>query len=184
MDEVQSRHPDKKIEVWFQDEARFGQQGTITRIWALCGSRPRALRQTKYEWLYVIGAVCPRTGQSIGLLSPYMNTEIMNIYLQQFSRELAADVHAVLLWDRAGFHTSRDLKIPDNVTIIPLPAYSPELNPVENLWHYFRSHYWANRAYADYDDLRCAAIEAWQKAALDPEIIKSVCRAKYVERNY
>ena len=54
---------------------------------------------------------------------------------------------------------------------------------MENLWHYFRSHYWSNRAYADYDDLRHAAIEAWQKAALDPEIIKSVCRVSYAERN-
>jgi len=166
--------------VWFQDEARFGQQGTITRVWALRGSRPRALRQTKYEWLYVIGAVCPQTGQSIGLLSPYINAEIMNIYLQQFSRELALNVHAVLIWDRAGFHKSKELRIPGNVTIIPLPSYSPELNPVENLWHYLRSHYWANLAYVDYDDLRYAAVEAWQKTALDPEIIKSVCRAKYV----
>jgi transposase len=124
----------------------------------------------------------PHTGQSIGLLTPYMNADIMNMYLQQFSRELAADVHAVLIWDQAGFHKSRGLKIPDNVTIIPLPAYSPELNPVENLWHYFRSHYWSNRCYVDYDDLRHAAIEAWQKAALDPEIIKSVCRAEYTER--
>ena len=169
--------------MWFQDEARFGQQGTITRIWALCGSRPRALRQTKYEWLYVIGAVCPQTGQSIGLLTPYINARIINIYLQQFSRELAPDVHAVLIWDQVGFHKSKELKVPQNVTVIPLPSYSPELNPVENLWHYFRSHYWANRAYADYDDLYCATIDAWQKTALDPDVIKSVCRVKYVERN-
>lgn len=182
MDEVKAKHPDKKIEGWFQDEARFGQQGTITRVWALRGSRPRTVRQTKYEWLYVIGSVCPHTGQSIGLLSPYINTEIMNIYLQQFRDELAADVHAVLVWDRAGFHKSKGLRVPDNITIIPLPAYSPELNPVENLWHYFRSHYWSNHAYLDYDDLRRAAIQAWQKAALDPEIIKSVCRAEYTER--
>jgi transposase len=152
-------------------------------VWALKGSRPRVVRQTKYEWLYVIGSVCPQTGQSIGLLSPYISTEIVNIYLQQFSRELAEDVHAVLVWDQAGFHKSRGLKVPENVTIVPLPAYSPELNPVENLWFYFRSHYWSNRAYDDYDDLSEAAIEAWQKAALDPEIIKSVCRASYAERN-
>ena len=56
----------------------------------------------------------------------------------------------------------------------PLPPYLPELNPIENLWHYLRSHYWANRSYADYDDLRYAAIDAWQNVALDPEIIKSV----------
>ncbi len=97
---------------------------------------------------------------------------------------LTKDVHAVLIWDQAGFHKSKQLKIPDNITIIPLPPYSPELNPVENLWHYLRNHYWSNRAYVGYDDLRFAAIEAWQKAALKPEIIKSVCRAKYIERNY
>lgn len=184
LDEVRSKHPDKRIEAWFQDESRFGQQGTITRVWALRGSRPRALRQTKYEWLYVIGAVCPHTGQSTGLLSPYIDTDITNIYLQQFSNELAVDVHAVLVWDRAGFHESKELKVPENVTIIPLPAYSPELNPVENLWHYFRSHYWSNGAYVDYDDLRQAAIKAWQKGAMNPEIVKSVCSAKYAERIY
>lgn len=146
------------------------------------GSRPRAVRQTKYEWLYVIGAVCPQTGQSIGLLSPYISVEVMNVYLGQFSRELASDVHAILLWDQAGFHISKRLKIPSNVSIVPLPAYAPELNPVENLWHYLRSHHWSNRTYAGYDDLSDAAIDAWQKAALDCDIIKSVCRAKYTER--
>ena len=63
-----------------------------------------------------------------------------------------------------------------------LPPYSPELNPVENLWHYLRSHYWANRSYANYDDLRHAAIDAWRNTALDPEIIKSVCRTSYAGR--
>ena len=58
----------------------------------------------------------------------------------------------------------------------------PELNPVENLWHYLRSHYWSNRTYADYDALRLAAIDAWQKAAPDPTIIQSVCPAPYAER--
>jgi transposase len=184
LDKVQSEHPVKRIEVWFQDEARFGQQGTITRVWAKRGSRPRVVRQTKYDWLYVIGAVCPHSGQSIGLLSPYINSDIINIYLRQFSSELAAGAHAVLVWDQAGFHTSRQLDIPENITIIALPAYSPELNPVENLWHYFRSHYWSNRSYRGYDDLRVAAVNAWQKAALDRKIIKSVCYAEYAERIY
>ena len=125
LDKVQASYPDKKIELWFSDEARFGQQGTITRLWALRGSRPRAVRQTKYEWLYVVGSVCPITGRSSGLLSPYINGEIINIYLQQFSREIAENVHAVLIWDQAGFHKSGILSVPENITIIPLPPYSP-----------------------------------------------------------
>lgn len=142
------------------------------------------MRQTKYEWLYVIGAVCPQTGETIGLLSPIINSEMVNVFLNQFIAQVSQDVHVLLLWDRAGFHTSKKLTIPGNVTIVPLPPYSPELNPVENLWHYLRSHYWANRTYADYDDLRHAAVDAWQRAALDKEIVKSVCFAEYAQRTY
>ena len=117
------------------------------------------------------------------MLSPSINTNIINVFFEQFGKETNQNVHVVMIWDKAGFHTSKDLKVPENVTIVSLPAYCPELNPVENMWHYLRSHYWANRSYANYDDLRHAAIDAWQNAALDPEIIKSVCRASYVERS-
>lgn len=108
---------------------------------------------------------------------------MVNVFLRQFTAEVSQDVHILLLWDQAGFHMSKQLKIPKNVTIVPLPPYSPELNPVENLWHYLRSHYWANRIYADYDALRLAAVDAWQRAALDKETVKSVCFAKYAQRN-
>jgi transposase len=182
LDKVESAHRGRRIEVWFQDEARFGQQGTITRVWARRGSRPRAVRQTKYEWLYVIGAVCPETGETVGLLSPIINSEIVNVFLRQFIAEVSQDVHVLFLWDRAGFHMSKKLNIPENVTIVPLPSYSPELNPVENLWHYLRSHYWANKTYADYDALRLAAVDAWQRAALEKKIVKSVCFAEYAQR--
>ena len=115
----------------------------MARVWARRGSRPAAVKQTQYEWLYVISAVCPKTGQSVGMLSPYISTEIMNVYLKQFAAEIFSDVHAVLIWDQAGFHKSKELVVPENITIIELPAYSPELNPVENLWQYLRSHFWS-----------------------------------------
>jgi transposase len=167
--------------VWFQYAARFGQQGTMARGWAPTGSRPRALRQLRYDYLYVLGAVCPGTGQSVGLLSPELNTGVVNIYLQQFSRELGEGVHAVVIWDQAGYHTTGRLEVPANVSLIELPPRAPELNPVENLWHYLRDHHWANRAYADYNALLEAASDAWQQACLHPEIIRSVCRAPYLE---
>jgi transposase len=105
------------------------------------------------------------------------------VFLRQFIAEVSQDVHVLLLWDGAGFHMSKKLKIPENVIIVPLPSYSPELNPVENLWHYLRSHYWADKTYAGYDALRLAAVDAWQRAALDKEIVKSVCFAEYAQRN-
>ena len=86
-----------------------------------------------------------------------------------------------MLWDGAGFHTSKRLQVPANITLLQLPPYSPELNPIENLWHYLKSHFGSNRAYDDYDELEQAALDAWQLAVLDPELMKTVCAAKYIE---
>lgn len=138
------------------------------------------MRQTQYDYLYVLGAVCPATGQSVGLLAPHLNTSIVNTFLQQFAKELKPNVHAVIIWDQAGFHTAKALNVPPNVSVIELPPYSPELNPIENLWHYLRSHYWSNRSYADYNALIDAATHAWQQAALNPTLIKSTCAAPYL----
>lgn len=167
--------------MWFQDEARFGQQGTLTRKWARTGSRPPAVKQTQYDYLYVLGAACPATGQTAGLLSPSINTGVVNRFLREMSKEIDKDVHVVLIWDGAGYHRSGGLEIPENITPITLPPYSPELNPIENLWHYLRSHHWSNRKYADYDALCEAGCEAWQATCLDNAIIQSVCRVDYLQ---
>jgi transposase len=179
---IAAAQPTKRLRIYFQDESRFGQQGTTTNVWAAKGSRPTAIRQTEYQYLWVLGAVCPETGHAEGLLSPQLNTTIVNEFLTQFARTIPADEHAVMLWDGAGFHASRQLRVPDNVTVVTLPAYSPELNPIENLWHYLKSHYWSNRAYDDYDALEQAAVDAWCKVALDPDLMKTVCAAPYLER--
>jgi transposase len=118
------------------------------------------VRQTQYDYLWVIGAVCPETGQAEGLLSPRLNTEVINIFLEQFSQTLAEDEYAVMVWDGAGFHRSRHLQVPENITLVQLPPYSPELNPIENLWHFLKSHHWPNRAYEDYENLTTAAEQA------------------------
>ena len=169
------------VQVWFQDEARFGQQGTLTRQWAIKGTRPAAWRQTQYEYLYVFGAACPQTGQTVGLLAPYLNIDTVNAFFRQFENEVDSNIHVFLVWDQAGFHMSQKVEIPKNVTIIPLPPYSPQLNPIEKLWQYLRQHYWSNRIYEGYDHLRQAANDAWQKVCLNPSQIKSICRTKYIE---
>lgn len=179
MAQIARDYPNKRIETYFQDEARFGQQGTLARGWAKRGERFTAIRQTKYDWLYVLAAACPRSGHAVGMLSPYINVEIINIFLAEFAKTIPHDVHVVMVWDRAGFHTGNDLTIPENITIVPLPPYSPELNPIENLWRHLRSHYWSNRAFADYDALVDAAEEAWRHSACNPATIQSICRANY-----
>lgn len=179
---IAAEHPGQRLRVYFQDESRFGQQGTTTNVWAKKGSRPTAIRQTEYEYLWVIGAVCPETGHGEGLLSPQLNTKIINSFLGQFSATIPAGEHAVMIWDGAGFHTSKALVVPANITLVQLPAYSPELNPIENLWHYLKAHYLSNRAYADYDALEEAAMTAWRKAVLDTQLMKTVCAAPYLKR--
>jgi len=179
---IQAVHPNKRLRIFFQDESRFGQHGTTTNVWARRGSRPSVVRQTDYEYLWVLGMVCPDTGQAEGLLSPRMNTDVINAFLKEFSATLPVDEHAIMLWDGAGFHTSKQLCVPENVTPIQLPAYSPELNPIENLWHYLKSHYWSNHTHDDYEALEAAAIEAWRRAVLDPDLMKTVCAAPYLKR--
>jgi transposase len=144
-------------------------------VWARVGSRPPAIRQTQYDYLYLFTAACPETGEACGLITPKIDTDTMNIFLEQFSRELPPDVHAVMVLDRAGWHTAKSLNVPANVTLIHLPPKSPELNPVENLWHYLRSHYWSNRLYETWEDLRHAAVDAWRRVCLVPDLVMSVC---------
>lgn len=182
IEQIARDHPDKQLRVYFQDESRFGQQGTNTNVWATKGSRPTAVRQTEYEYLWVLGAACPETGHAEGLLSPRLNTKVINTFLELFSKSVPEGEHAVMIWDGAGFHRAKALRVPENITVVELPPYSPELNPIENLWHYLKSHFWSNRAYEDYDELEAAAMQAWQRAVLDEELVKSVCAAPYLNR--
>ncbi len=162
------------------DEARFGQQGTTTRMWARTGSRPTTVKQTRYEWVYLYAAVEPATGVSVGLQAPNINTGTMNVFLGMLAAELGPQDHAVLIMDQAGWHKARKLVVPDNITILYLPPYSPELNPVERLWAYMRSHSMSNRAYDGHEHLLEASAQAWQQ--LTPEVLRSVCACPYLER--
>jgi transposase len=173
--QLQAQHPGKRILRFYEDEARFGQHGTITRVWAKAGTRPQSIQQLQYEYLYVFSAVCPETGQASGLITPQINTDTMNVFLEQFSKELPDDAHAAMILDQAGWHMAKALKVPANVTLIHLPPKSPQLNPTENLWHYLRSHYWSNRHYKTWDDLKQAAVDAWRRVCLVPELVKTVC---------
>jgi hypothetical protein len=104
------------------------------------------VRQTKYQYLWVLGMVCPETGKAESLLSPRLHTDVTYIFLRQFSKNLPEDEQAVVIWGGAGFPSNRSLEVLENVTLLKLPAYRPQLNPIENLWNYLKSHYWSNRA--------------------------------------
>jgi len=164
----------KPIEIWFQDEARVGQKGTLTRIWARKGTRPRAVRDTRYQWAYLFGAVCPARQLGAGLVMPYANTEAMNEHLKEIAKAVSPGAHAVLVLDGAGWHGSQELIVPENITFMPLPPYSPELNPVENVWEYLRKNKLSNRLYETYEDIVDACCEAWNYLMGMPEEIATL----------
>ncbi len=137
------------MEVWFQDESRCGQPGTLTRGWAPRGSRPTVVKQTEYDWLYVFGAVNPPTGDSGAWRAPTVNTQVLNIHLRMIADEVGPRVHVVLVLDQAGWPVAQGLQLPANITLRPLPPYAPELNPVERLWTWLKTHHLSNRVYAD-----------------------------------
>jgi len=103
------------------DEARFGQQGTPTRMWASRGSRPTAVKQTRYEWVYLYAAIEPATGVSAALQASLVHTGTMNVFLKMLSEELAQNDHAVLIMDQARWHKSRAPELPENITTLLLP---------------------------------------------------------------
>jgi hypothetical protein len=164
------------IEVWFQDEARVGQQGTLTRLWARRGTRPRAPRDRRYAWAYLFGAVCPDRATGAGLVLPYANTEAMRLHLAEISRHVRPGAHAVLLLDGAGWHGAVDLAVPDNLTLLPLPSYSPELNPIENIWQYLRQNQLSLRVWPDYAAIVATCCTAWNALMRDPDRVASITR--------
>ncbi len=171
----------KPLEVWFQDEARVGQQGTLTRVWAKRGTRPRAPRDTRYQWAYIFGAVCPERGVAAGLVMPFADTGAMNDHLAEISISVAPGAHAMLVLDGAGWHGGHALVVPDNISLIVLPPYSPELNPVENVWQYLRANWLAISVFDDYHAIVDACCAAWNRFAEQPEIISSITSRQWAQ---
>ena len=162
------------IEIWWQDEARVGQKNKITRRWAKRGTRPAAPHDQRTRSAYIFGAICPARGVGAGLVLPRCNSAAMNLHLQEISANVAPGAHAILILDQAGWHLSKTLKVPDNITILPLPPKSPELNPVENIWQFIRDNWLSNRVFTSYNDILDHCCDAWNKLIDQPWTIMSI----------
>jgi DDE superfamily endonuclease len=164
----------KPVEIWFQDEARIGQKNGLVRQWARRGSRPPQPADQRYESAYLFGAICPARATGAALALPYADTEAMQLHLEEISRTVRPGAHAVLILDRAGWHTSARLAVPKNITLVFLPSRAPELNPVENVWQYLRQNWLSNRVFETYEAIVEAACEAWRKLLAQPSTITSI----------
>jgi transposase len=140
--------------VWTMDEQRLGLKPVTRRIWAIKGSKPRAIVNHQYEWLYLYGFVQPETGQTYFLILPFVNVVVMNLALAHFALDLGLNSsnRVLLVLDQAGWHVGKDLVVPDGLELMFLPSHSPELQPAERLWP-LTSEAVANRSFADLDAL-------------------------------
>jgi len=163
-----------RLEVWFCDEARVGQKTQLTRRWAKRGTRPVALQDQRTASTYIFGAICPLHGKAAGLVLPECNIEAMNLHLAEIAAAVAPGAHAALILDQAGWHVSDKLVVPPNITLVPLPPKCPELNPIENVWHYLRDNWLSNRIFDIYDDIVDHCCDAWKKLADRPWVIMSI----------
>lgn len=147
----------------------------MTRTWALKGTRPRLVRQQQFEYAYIFGAVCPARDEAVGIVMPYVNTEAMLIHLEHISAKVQNGRHAVIILDRAAWHTTKRLKKFPNISLMPLPAASPELNPTEQVWQVLRDESLGNRCFEDYEDILQSCCEAWNIFTESHDRVKNLC---------
>ena len=111
----------------------MGQRGTVTRLWARRGSRPRVIRQQQFEYAYIFGAVCPMKDRAVGLVMPTIGMYCMQQHLDEIAKQIEPGNHAVIVFDRAAWHTTKKLRLSKNISLLPLPPAAPELNPTEQV---------------------------------------------------
>lgn len=168
---------DKPIEIWFQDEARVGQQGSLEYMWAPIGSRPLAVRDNRRDSVYLFGALCPSRAIGAAIIMPAANSEAMSEHLAEIGTQIATGAHAVLLCDGAGWHQNGGrLAVPNNITLLPIPPYSPELNPMENVWDYLRGNKLSHLVWDSYEAIIDACAQAWRFLIDDPDRIRSIAQ--------
>ena len=157
--------------LWAQDEHRLGLLPIRRRVWAPKGQRPTARVERHYQWLYVYGFVRPSTGQSWWCLLPRVTTKAFALALAAFARDegIDAEHRALLVLDRAGWHVSPKVVLPEGLHLAFLPPYSPELQPAERLWGLVDEPV-ANHAFPTLEALetvladRCRALETqWER---------------------
>lgn len=130
--------------------------------------------------MHALAAAQPATGEDFCLIMPEISTAVMNIFLAGFSARRAADEHALMVMDGAGWHRANDLELPSNVSLVILPPYSPELNPIERIWLYLRERHLSHRLLESYDAVVEACCRAWNE--LTPDRLKSLTCYPYLEQ--
>jgi putative transposase len=162
-----------------EDESRFGRIDRPRRCWAPKPLRPTVPRQVVREFVYVFAAVCAHLGRLTSLILPTANTEMMNLFLAPVAQEFSS-AFIILLVDRAGWHTTPQVRVPENMRLLPQPARSPELNPTEHVWEELREKELANKSFPALRPLEQALCAGLSALAADPKRVQSLTDFPYL----
>jgi hypothetical protein len=165
--------PGRRVRVLFQDESRFGRISNLRRCWGPLPQRPNVGQQIIREFVYAMGAVSPNDGMFCSLLMPRVDADIMSIFLAHTALEFADDF-CILFLDSAGWHIASNLRIPPSMKLLYLPAYSPELNPIEHIWEHIRENYFKNQTFDSLDQVEATLVDALRSLYVNPNIVRSM----------
>ena len=163
-----------------QDEGCFGRISRVKRCWAPPGVRPSVPAQVVREYIYAYTAVAPTLGQMVSLILPEASAEMMSLFLEQVSQTFPKHF-IVMQVDQAGWHSAKDLVVPENIRLIPQPAYSPELNPVEHIWDELREKYFHNRIFPSLQLLIDVLCQGLNDLARDTERLRSLTNFPHLQ---
>jgi hypothetical protein len=164
----------RPVRLMFQDEARFGRMVRIRRCWAPAPQRPVVDNGYEREFQYVYGAVSPLEGELDWMICPAMNTDLMGTFLAQVSAAHPQDF-ILMVVDGASSHVAKALVIPENIRLLRLPPYSPELNPQEHVWDEIREKEFPNRVFSDMAGVVRTLEEGLPRLAADRGRVRSIC---------
>src|SRR4029077_4850589 len=162
-----------------KDEMRVGKGNKLTYRWARKGARPRAIHDQRTQSTYLFGAVCPDRGTGAALVLPACNSEAMHLHCVEIPPRFPPGAHAILILDQAGWQGAKELRIPTNISLLPLPPRSPELNSQENIWQFMRQNWLSNRVFKSFDDIVDHCCYAWNTLIGQPWKIMSIARREW-----
>ncbi|MCA1701579.1 MAG: IS630 family transposase [Actinobacteria bacterium] len=170
---------ERQLRVMFMDEARFGRINRPVRCWAPGGTRPVVDCQTVREYLYAYGAVCPADGDLVSLVLASMHTVCFELFCAEIAARHPKEL-VVLVCDGAASHTTAELALPENMRIVTLPPYSPELNPTEQLWDLIRERAFSNVAHDSIDAVEDTLVAGLRALEGDPDTIRSLTHRAWI----
>jgi transposase len=159
----------------FQDEARFGLISDARHCWCHAPERPVCPITMSHKAVYVYAAVSIGSGQVDSLILPQVDTVCMQLFLDEIAHRYP-DEKLVMVLDNAGWHLGKGLEVPKNMRLLSLPPYSPELNPMENIWEDLREKSFHNKTFKDLDEMEQYLLSALYEMEASPERTKSICK--------